>query len=534
MNTTGNNNERRPQRVLVVDDDLTSREMVRLALEMNGYAVVAAAGVPAARQELTAAGFETFDCVVTDYLMPEATGLELLAWLQAKASKLATIILTGKGEKDLVADSLRGGAVDFLEKPVDLTQLRTAVSRAIAQTRQQRHNDEMRSSVAEMGRTQAWMMRAQTATVPVQVEICFHPKLEAGGDFFSHFNPEPDQYYCLLADVSGHDLRAAYWGAYFQGVVRGMAEGARSLPEILHFFNRLLVAEWNRLSQPAATTSVAVCALAMDFKHQTASVILCGTPAPVYVAPDGRAEFLADQGGSPLGWFEDFGAQSRDLSTAGAGAFLLWTDGVDDLAEKNGVHALSLGWALQQASRSGRRPEVLAAATDDILFVELLLSPAPRSPARWRPLVLERYAGGQAARIDELADAWSRSLELAVPGLDQTVRHDLLLAAREAVLNALQHGCRNDPGQSATFQIGYEPAGQRLRVWVDDPGPGHDFDLVAHENALANGLLDQHRGLVLMHRLSRALIFERHGAGVIMEFGPEPCDAKVISPAPPP
>lgn len=530
MNADFNDVDPRRQRVLVVDDDFTSRELVRLALEKSGYGVTAVDGVPAARREFAAQGFAAFDCVVTDYQMPEVSGLELLSWLKENASSLATIIVTAVGGQQLVADSLRGGAVDFLEKPVDLTKLRAAVRRAMLRTRQQQHLRELQSSVEAMGRTQqARVRRANSAKVPAQIDISFHPKLEAGGDSFSHFHPEPDKCYYLLADVSGHDLRAAYWSAYFEGVVRGMVESGRSLPEVFRFFNQLLLEASNHSSRSDPSTSVAVCAVSIDFKTRAASVVVCGTPAPVYVAPDGRASVLGGLGGMPLGWFEDFGAQVRHCDTAPGGSFLVWTDGLDDLAGKLGASSLSAGCALQQARLHGRRLEALASATDDILFVDILLSPAVQPAVRWQPLVLERYHGGQAALIDQFAALWSRCLDLTVPGLSETLRCDLLLAAREAVLNALQHGCRNDEQQLATFQISYEPVGRELRVWVSDPGPGHDFDLAAHEMALANDLLDRHRGLVLMRRLARSLIFERHGADVIMDFGPEPCEIQAIS-----
>ena len=518
MTTTGHNAAPRFQRVLVVEDDLTSREFLRVALEQRGWAVVAADGVPAAQQELLTLGFAAFDCVVTDYEMPELTGLDLLAWLQEWDACLATLILTAVGEKQLVADSLRGGAVDFLEKPVAIEKLLEAIQVASVRTRQQRHATEVQLSVRELGETQTRMLQAQAAGLPVGVEICFHPKLDAGGDFFSHFQPAPGQYCCLLTDVSGHDLQAAYLSAYFQGIVRGMLARAAPLAEVFGYFNRLLLEEWKGLTQSEAGTSVAVCALLVELQAQKVYVITCGTPAPVYVTPEGRVERLTEPGGFPLGWFEDFCVPARGRATAAGGAFLLWTDGLEDLAEKIGVTALSLGYALQRARQNHESPAVVAAAADDVLFAGVRLPDGGPEMVLWQPLVFEEYHGGQSDDIDGLQARWSRSVKRAVPEVGRRLLYDLLLAAREAVLNALNHGCQQDVRRRTAFQISYQPAQQAFRVWVDDPGAGHDFDLAAHESSAGQTGGERHRGLIMMKHLARRLRFERRGASVIMDF----------------
>ena len=534
MNTTdppGQNAAPRRNRVLVVDDDLTSREFLRAALESGGWAVVVAGGVAAAQAELMAQGFAAFDCVVSDYQMPEMTGLDLLAWIKEWDACLATLILTSMGEKQLVADSLRGGAVDFLEKPVDLQKLHAAIRQAVALTQRQRLASEVQLSVQELGRTQARLLEVQSAGLPVQADVCFHPKLAAGGDFFSHFQPAPDKFCCLLTDVSGHDLQAAYLSAYFQGIVRGMLARTASLPEVFTYFNHLLLHEWNGLIQSAAGTSAAVCALLLDLERQTVDVITCGTPAPVYVAPDGRVRCLTPAGGHPLGWFADCAVSATRHQAAPGGVFLLWSDGLEDLAEKNRVSALSMGMVLQRARSNLQLPAEVAAAADDILLAEVRLPAGGPVPDRWQPVVFEEYHGGQAAEIDQLQAWWSRSVNRAVPELTGPRIHDLLLAAREALLNALHHGCQDDAARRATFQISWQAATRTLRVWVDDPGPGHHFDLAAHEHADHTGLVDHHRGLILIKRLARRLTFERAGAGLIMDF--EPGSAADAPPAAP-
>lgn len=525
LNQPANAPLNRPPRVLVVEDDLTSREHLRLVLERKGCVITTADSVDAAQRAFAEKGDRYFDTIVTDYRMPGRTGLDLLEWLKQKDSCLATIILTGEGEKEIVAESLRAGASDFLEKPVDLQKLLPALAKAVGVTRRLRHLAETESAVQSLGQTQKGLINFEPVAVPgggtVQVEVCFHPKLEAGGDFFSHFQPAPEKMFCLLTDVSGHDLQAAYISAYFQGLVRGMLQRAAPVPEIFDCFNRFLLEEWNaagqfRLSQNNFSTSVAAASVLLNFKHKTAGVLTCGAPAPVLITADGRAQLLGDGGGPPLGWFPEHTARGSIHPLADGGKICLWTDGLDDLAETFGVHPLCLAFVLEQAA--GKKLPLLAEAQDDILFARIILPATETVSSPLKTLLLAEYHGGQAAEIDRLAAGWRRNLEFALAGIEDSALHDILLAAREAVLNAMQHGCTGRAGRRLRFQISFDPETAGVKIWVEDPGPGHQFDVAAHAPPAAGEIADAHRGLVFMQHLAHAVTFERNGASVMMDF----------------
>ena len=125
---------------------------------------------------------------------------------------------------------------------------------------------------------------------------------------------------------------------------------------------------------------------------------------------------------------------------------------------------------------------------------------------------------GNPATFDSFQAFWQRSLMLAVPELPEAKLHDVLLASREALLNALNHGCGGCADQRASLQIAYPPSRQTLRVRVCDPGPGHDFDLARHEKSALKELAEEHRGLVLIHHLASDVSFLRNGASVTMDF----------------
>ena len=74
-------------------------------------------------------------CIILDIYMPAQSGMELQAQLTAAGYNLPIIFLTGHGDVPLAVRALKGGAVDFLTKPVDDAVLLGAVGQAIARHR---------------------------------------------------------------------------------------------------------------------------------------------------------------------------------------------------------------------------------------------------------------------------------------------------------------------------------------------------------------------------------------------------------------
>src|SRR5688572_13433031 len=119
-----------PLRVLIVDDDPALLQALpeTLRLRMGGVVVETANSAPAALDRIMA---EDYDAIVTDIKMPGMDGLELLAEIRARRPGTPTLIITGHGENELVVRALRGGACDFIQKPIDRDYFVAALYRAI-------------------------------------------------------------------------------------------------------------------------------------------------------------------------------------------------------------------------------------------------------------------------------------------------------------------------------------------------------------------------------------------------------------------
>lgn len=117
-------------RILIVDDD----EAVRyLCAEALGEYEILQAGNGRAAMDLLAGS--AVDIILTDVMMPEMTGLELLEAVKGREPNQIVLVMTSFGEKETILRALKGNADDFVEKPIDRLMVQSAVARALEKGR---------------------------------------------------------------------------------------------------------------------------------------------------------------------------------------------------------------------------------------------------------------------------------------------------------------------------------------------------------------------------------------------------------------
>src|SRR2546426_11938025 len=116
--------------VLIVDDDLALLAALpeALRLRMAGVTVDTADSGAAALDRIAA---RDYDAIVIDVKMPGMDGLALLAEIRRRQPDTPILIITGHGEYDLSVRALRGGAYDFIQKPIDRDYFVASLRRAI-------------------------------------------------------------------------------------------------------------------------------------------------------------------------------------------------------------------------------------------------------------------------------------------------------------------------------------------------------------------------------------------------------------------
>ncbi len=119
-------------KILIVDDDQQIRDMLRITLEREGYGVVEAGdGV----QALAAYRANSIDLVITDIVMPEKEGIELIMEMKSLDADVKIIAISGGGRinpEDYLKWARRFGVANTFSKPVDRQKLLEVVAQMLA------------------------------------------------------------------------------------------------------------------------------------------------------------------------------------------------------------------------------------------------------------------------------------------------------------------------------------------------------------------------------------------------------------------
>ena len=139
--------------VYIVDDDEAVRDSLRWLLEANGYRVRA---YPSAESFLSEYEAEQGGVLIADVRMPGMSGLELQEQLIARKAPLPIVFITGHGDVPMAVSTMKKGAVDFLEKPFNESDLREIIARMLEQA-------NLRLSQAQAQRVHEAMLARLTA-----------------------------------------------------------------------------------------------------------------------------------------------------------------------------------------------------------------------------------------------------------------------------------------------------------------------------------------------------------------------------------
>ena len=139
-------------RILAIDDEASIRDTLSSILETEGYAVEVAKG---GKEALEVFKNQVFDVVLCDVKMQGMDGIEVLAALKEIAPDLPVIMISGHGTIETAVESLRKGAYDYIQKPLDLNRLlvslRNALDRNLLVAETQRLRQKVQQNMEILG-----------------------------------------------------------------------------------------------------------------------------------------------------------------------------------------------------------------------------------------------------------------------------------------------------------------------------------------------------------------------------------------------
>jgi putative nucleotidyltransferase with HDIG domain len=210
------------EKILVVDDEPAVRGVVSALLDRNGYETTLAEGAEDALQLMKEGPF--YDVVLSDIMMPFIDGLTLLDSICADFPGTPVVMFTAVHDIHVATNAFRRGAIDYLLKPFERSQLLHSVARAVEHGRLRRQNNAYRENLEEMVSARTARLRATMQDLERSYDIT----LEAMGDALDLRDAETEghsrrvtAYTIALArefGLNAEDLRTIARGAFLHDI----------------------------------------------------------------------------------------------------------------------------------------------------------------------------------------------------------------------------------------------------------------------------------------------------------------------------
>ncbi|MDT5145603.1 MAG: hypothetical protein QOC58_248 [Mycobacterium sp.] len=291
-------------------------------------------------------------------------------------------------------------------------------------------------------------VRYQAASRPLQV----------GGDWYDIVDLEDGRIAMIVGDCVGHGLAAA--------TVMGQLRSACRALLLDHPSPRAALAGMDRFAArlPGAQCTTAVCAV---LNPQTGELTYssAGHPPPILVLADGTTEILEDGRTIPLGIRPDWPRPEAVVTMPARATLLLYTDGL--VERRRSPLEQGIGWAASLV-QDGR------ASTLDDLANQIMSHLAPSGGYQddvalllyRHPAPLEMDFPADVSQLAPTRAALREWLTQAQVDPDQT--HDMLIAAGEAVANAIEHGHRHTP--EGTISLRATALVDQVQMTITDTG----------------------------------------------------------------
>jgi DNA-binding NtrC family response regulator len=134
------------RRILVIDDEADIRESLELLLTGEGYQVELAENAAAGLQKFESG---SYDVILLDLMMPDRSGMDVLAEIRQRDNETPVFMLTAYGSVEVAVRALKSGANDYFAKPWDNEKLLIEIDRMIAKRRLESENTQLKRALKQ-------------------------------------------------------------------------------------------------------------------------------------------------------------------------------------------------------------------------------------------------------------------------------------------------------------------------------------------------------------------------------------------------
>ncbi len=446
---------------------------------------------------------ESYDLVILE----SAADLELAYFIQDNFKKQQIALLTtNKG----FGEHIPNKASDHFVFPFTFNQVLKVLAYYSDKRKQAQQHEEKMADVDSLGKVNRQASIAEAVhKSDNQVAVWQKAFRKIGGDLvISHLFNMHGKFGLILGDVAGHDIQSGYTASWFSGLVEGVW-GQVSNPY------KLLVNLNNRFAHDTEEENKRfVCSLVLlwDPLREKLHYANAGIPGGIFIKKStGKSEFM-DWKGVPIGMFPDMDMYDHGEVDFSAGdRFIVATDGVLEAIPREIISDLSESNIDKSAQQTlnvivdfvARSIEIV-----DDLTIAVFEAKIPKLPETgYRQTIKSDF----------------KSVDLAVAKMHKFLEKNkasnfdwpmISVAIREALINAVEHGNKNDT--SLPVDIDFELHNNKMIVTVSDCGSG--FDLSSEKKRLAKeGDLRIHgRGIEMMENIGSSVTF--NGGGIKIVF----------------
>ncbi len=343
-------------RVLVAEDDRSSRMVTRRLLERLGHEVAVAEDGEEAWLQITSG--EVFDVIISDWLMPRLDGHRLCQRIRRRENDHAVsytylILLTAMTDREHMLAGFEAGTDDFLSKPVDEAEL---VARLRVGERIMKLEQSLEAQVGELRTANEKLHADLQAAAMVQDSILprnlprdkrvsfgweYLPCEQLAGDILNVIPINPDLYGVYLLDVSGHGVAAALKSVMISRVLSNDPLGSLLLGEtpeesvtspsrVLALLNERYPIDENSSDVSFFTIVYGL----LDARKGTFRYANAGHP-PVMVLRNGATE-LGKVGGPAIGMIDNWKFDEEEIQLDDSTRVYIYSDGIIENPNEEG------------------------------------------------------------------------------------------------------------------------------------------------------------------------------------------------------
>ncbi|MDZ7830832.1 MAG: SpoIIE family protein phosphatase [Desulfobacterales bacterium] len=335
-----------PPRVLIADDDPTTRRILERTLEKAGFLPISVASGTEAVENLS----DEICAVILDIQMPGMSGLECLNYINRAYPDLSPIMLTASDEVSDAVYAMKHGAFDYIVKPFHAPQITALVTHAVRSFEQTIRLRQTEESLKEARENeiyvasriqQSLLLGRPPADFPgLEIAHLTIPSQAIDGDFYDFIRLDSESMDLVVADVMGKGIRAAFIGAalksYFLRVVneaRLSSEGRVNIApeEIVDSVYSHMIAQLQELE-----SFVTLFYARFYPKQNRLTFVDCGHVRPLHFHHRTRSVSLLKGENMPLGFPEKKPFRQFNVSFEAEDLFLFYSDGLTEASRPDG------------------------------------------------------------------------------------------------------------------------------------------------------------------------------------------------------